>query len=130
MDAAENRRIVANGYAAFAQGDISAIIELVTDDVVWANHGPEASPISGVFHGRDGVQAFFGRVRDTLDISKFAVSTIVADGDVVVVWIDSVATIRRNGKTIEGPLVHWLTLRDGQLVAFDEFEHGTHDGWT
>jgi ketosteroid isomerase-like protein len=69
-------------------------------------------------------------VNRTLDIGKFTVNTVIADGDVVVVWIDSVATIRSTGKTIEGPLVHWLTLREGKLTTFDEFEHGTHDGWT
>ncbi|MGQ0715965.1 MAG: nuclear transport factor 2 family protein [Pseudonocardiales bacterium] len=130
MGTAENRQVVADVYAAFGQGDIGAVIELTTDDVVWTNHGPAASPLSGVFHGKDGVQTFFGLVNDTLDISKFDLRTIVADGDAVVVWIDSVATVRSNGKTIEGPLAHWMTLRDGKLATFDEFEHDTHDGWT
>jgi ketosteroid isomerase-like protein len=68
-------------------------------------------------------------VADTLDISKFDVRTIVAEGDVVVVWVDYLATIRSNGKTIDGPLVHWMTLHNGKLATFDEFEHETHDGW-
>ncbi len=130
MGAAENRQIVAAVYAALGQGDIGAVIDSLTDDVVWINHAPAAVPNSGVFHGKDGVQTFFGLVNDTLDISKYDVRTIVADGDVAVAWIDSVATVRSNGKTIEGPLVHWMTLRDGKLATFDEFEHGMHDGRT
>jgi uncharacterized protein len=130
MGAEENRKIVADTYEAFGHGDIGAVIGSLADDVVWVNHAPAAAPTSGVFHGKDGVQTFFELVNDTLDISKFDVRTIVADGDVVVVWIDSVATVRNNGKTIEGPLVHWMTLREGKLVTFDEFEHDTHDGWT
>lgn len=130
MGAAENRQIVADGYAAFKQGDIGAVTDLLTDDVVWVNHAPAAAPTSGVFHGKDEVRTFFRLLNDTLDISKFDVRTIVADGDAVVVWIDTVATVRSNGKTIEWPRVHWMTLRDGKLVTFDEFEHDTHDGWT
>ena len=129
MSAAENRQIVADAYAAFGQGNIGAVIDSVTDDVVWTNHAPAAAPTSGVFHGKDGVQTFFELVNDTLDISKFDVRTIVADGDAAVVWIDSIVTVKSNGKTIEGPLVHWMTLRDGKLATFDEFEHDTHDGW-
>jgi ketosteroid isomerase-like protein len=72
----------------------------------------------------------FTVVADTLDINKFDVRTIVAEGDVVVVWVDYLATIRSNGKTIDGPLVHWMTLHNGKLATFDEFEHETHDGWT
>lgn len=130
MGAAENRQVVADAYAAFGQGDIGAVIDSLTDDVVWTNHAPAAAPTSGVFHGKDGVQTFFKLVNGTLDISKFDVRTIVADGDVAVAWIDSVATVRSNGKTIEGPLVHWMTLRDGKLATFDEFENDRHDGWT
>jgi ketosteroid isomerase-like protein len=70
MSAAENRQIVADAYAAFGQGDIGAVIDSLTDDVVWTNHAPAAAPISGVFHGKDGVQTFFERVNDALDISK------------------------------------------------------------
>jgi ketosteroid isomerase-like protein len=78
----ENRQIVADLYAAFGQGDIGAVIDSLTDDVVWINHAPAAAPISGVFHGKDGVQTFFELVNEALDISRFDVRTIVADGDV------------------------------------------------
>jgi hypothetical protein len=99
-----DRQIVADAYAAFGQGDIGAVIDLLTDDVVWINHVPAGAPTSRVFHGKDGVQTSFELVNDTLDISKFDVRMIVSDGDVAVAWIDAVATIRSNGKTIEGPL--------------------------
>jgi ketosteroid isomerase-like protein len=41
MSAAENRQIVADAYAAFGQGDIGAVIDSLTDDVVWTNHAPQ-----------------------------------------------------------------------------------------
>jgi uncharacterized protein len=129
MGAEENRHIVVDVYAAFGRGDIEAVIDSLAEDVVWTNHSVPAAPTSGVFHGKDGVRDFFTVVADTLDISKFDVRTIVAEGDVVVVWVDYLATIRSNGKTIDGPLVHWMTLHNGKLATFDEFEHETHDGW-
>jgi hypothetical protein len=50
---------------------------------------------------------------------------MIAEDDVVVALLDY-----GNGRTFEGPLVHWFTLRDGKASTFDEFEHETHDGWT
>ena len=52
IGAAENRQIVADTYAAFGQGDIGAVIDSLTDDVVWINYVPAAAPTNGVFHSR------------------------------------------------------------------------------
>lgn len=130
MGAAENRQIVTDVYMAFGQGDIGGVIDSLTDDVVCTNHSVQTNPTSGVFRGKDGVQKFLGLVNEALDISKLDVRTMIAEDDVVVVLLDYAATVRSNGKTFEGPLVHWFTLRDGKLATFDEFEHETHDGWT
>lgn len=56
--------------------------------------------------------------------------TYATTAEQLVNWVDYLATIRSNGKTIDGPLVHWMTLHNGKLATFDEFEHETHDGWT
>lgn len=130
MGAAENRQIVADAYAAVERGDIGTVMGLFTDDVVWTSHDPQAAPISGVFHGKEGVRRFFELAGAALDHSRFDVRTIVADGDAVVVWVDSVATVRSNSKTIDGPVVHWMTLHDGKIATWDKFEHHSHEGWT
>jgi ketosteroid isomerase-like protein len=54
-----NARLIRQGYAAFARGDLEAIRELMADDVVW--HEPGRSPIAGDYKGPDGVLTF---VRD------------------------------------------------------------------
>jgi ketosteroid isomerase-like protein len=55
MGAAENRQIVADAYAAFGQGHSGAVINSLTDDVVWTKH-PAAAPTSGEFHSKDGAR--------------------------------------------------------------------------
>jgi uncharacterized protein len=49
--------IISELYAAFARGDIPAIVGMVAEDVDW--RVPENLPHGGDFHGRDGVMRFF-----------------------------------------------------------------------
>jgi ketosteroid isomerase-like protein len=126
----ENRQLIADAYSAFFQGDAGPLLDMMSEDVVFNNHAPAAAPTSGVFLGKDGVQKFFALVAETFDIGRFDVKKIVGDDDVVAIWIDWLGTIKRTGKSYEGPVVQWFTFRDGKVAAFDEWEHDTHDAWS
>jgi ketosteroid isomerase-like protein len=52
-----------DGYDAFAKGDLPALRELLTEDIVW--HVPGRSALAGDYEGIDAVLAFFGRVMET-----------------------------------------------------------------
>jgi uncharacterized protein len=47
-------------FAAFAQGDMATMTELIAEDTVW--HIPGRGPLSGDHRGRDTVFALFSRL--------------------------------------------------------------------
>src|SRR5690349_6588076 len=54
--------VVRRAYDAFATGDIDAVMGLVADTITF--HIPGASPISGVWAGRERVLEFFARAAE------------------------------------------------------------------
>src|ERR1700739_2780168 len=51
---------IRDGYAAFINGDLAVLNDLLTEDVVW-HHGGR-SRLSGDYHGRDAVFGLFGKL--------------------------------------------------------------------
>jgi uncharacterized protein len=52
-----------DGYDAFAKGDLAALRELMTEDIVW--HVPGHSALAGDYSGIEAVLAFFGRIMES-----------------------------------------------------------------
>ena len=115
----QNARLIRDGYAAFAQGDIATVLELFDEDIDW--HVPGRSPLSGDYHGHEGVLGFFTK---SMELSsgtlKVDVDDVVADGDRVVVF--STVSAQRNGRSLSTPEVHCWRLADGKAVEFREFQ--------
>lgn len=129
MGAEDNRRTVQLAFEGFQQGDLSAVLDALADDVVWSDRTPPANPISGVYHGKEGVQQFFGKLLTLADFSRFEVKELLAGGDTVVALIDSTLTVKETGKTADLPLVHVLTFRDGKVAAYDLYEDDSVSPW-
>jgi ketosteroid isomerase-like protein len=115
----QNAQLIRDGYEAFAQGDIPAVLGLFDEDIDW--HVPGRSPLSGDYHGRDGVMGFFTKSMELSNGTlKVEVDEVVADGDRVVVF--STVSARRNGRSLSAPEVHCWRLSDGKAVEFREFQ--------
>ena len=131
MGAAENRATVEAAYEAFGRGDIEAVINTNAPDAVWAIHSGGGSPLDGEHKGLDGIGAFFQTINDTIEISRFEMAPIAAEGDVVVATGDQEYTVKATGKTVRGPLVHIFTFgADGKCIRFEEFESNTEGAYT
>lgn len=128
MGREENRKLVQMCYEAFSRDDMATVFEALSDDVVWTNHSPPACPYSGVYYGKGGVEDFFSDL-SAIELERFDVRRILAEDDTVVVILDDRYTMKSTGKSSEGPLVHVLTLTDGKIASFDEFEHGGNAAW-
>ncbi|MFF9207533.1 MULTISPECIES: nuclear transport factor 2 family protein [unclassified Streptomyces] len=57
-----NAELIGRGYRPIAAGDIPAVLDLLDPDIAW--HVPGHSPVSGDYHGPDGVLKFFGLCMD------------------------------------------------------------------
>ena len=131
MGAAENRATVDAAYEAFGRGDVEAVINTNAPDSVFSIHSGGGSPLDGEHKGLDGIGAFFQTINDTIEISRFEMATIAADGDVVVARGEQEYTVKATGKTVRGPLVHIFTFGpDGKVVHFEEFESNTEGAYS
>lgn len=109
---------VRSGYEAFATGDMTALTELISPDVVWNVVGDYA--LAGVKRGRDEVFAYFGQlVQETGGTLKLEVEDICCSADRSSTIVNATAT--RNGKTATIRQVHVARYVDGTLVEFTAY---------
>jgi ketosteroid isomerase-like protein len=117
-----NLEIVKGLYEAFARGDVPAVLETLSQDIVWneaegfpyADHNPYVGPQAIV----EGVFMRLGTEWDgwTLDLQDF-----VAGDDAVVAMGRYRASYKANGKDLDAQFAHVWKLRDGKAVSFQQY---------
>ena len=112
-----NAEVVQQVYAAFGQGDILAVLRLLTDDVEWTLQGPSVIPWAGTHHGHEGVTEFFSLIGETLEFEQFEPRKYVAQGDTVVVLGHERSLVKPTGRGVEQEWAHVYTLRDGKIAT-------------
>ena len=124
MSADANIKTIAEVYQAFGRGDVTAILDAVTDDVDWAAEAASSgAPWYGVRHGKDAVAAFFSDFGSTMEVEEFTpVSLATNDTDVLTV-VRFQARSRSTGRTAEMNLHHYFKFRDGKIAYY----RGTED---
>ena len=114
-----NATLIEGAYAAFARGDIPAIINLVDDAVEWTS--PRTLPQGGTFSGKAGVGDFFQAVGGGWsDLAVKLESLAEAGADDVVTVVTAHGTLRSGGASGYGA-THVFTMRDGKIVRFREY---------
>jgi len=106
MSASENLEATKKAYAAFAAGDIEAVVSNWDDDLEWFI--PGNGTLSGTYHGKDEVLGFFAKLAEKSFTT--APSRFLADEDVVVALTQTTTA----GKTTAQADV--LTFRDGKVI--------------
>ncbi len=117
-----NRDIIEGVYAAFARGDIPAVLGAMSPDIVWheAEHNlplADGNPYIGPQAVLEGV---FMRLGEDFDGFGVVPERYIADGDCVVMCGRYSATARATGLPIDPQVVHVWTLRDGKATAFQQ----------
>lgn len=85
-------------YNAFKQGDINAVLNSLSRDCIWEVMGQPDIPYAGIYHGRDDVKEFFGKLNDSLDMSDFTVEHILENGNLVIASGHMNAMARKTNK--------------------------------
>lgn len=118
----DNLQIVEAIYKGFAAGDMEAILENMSEDMVWMHPGnPEQIPFAGKFEGKAGVQQFFETAFARIDVLEQKIFSIEASGDKVFVMGFEHMRVKDTGKDYQSNWIHMYTLDDGQVIAFEEF---------
>ena len=107
-----NESLLRECFAAFARRDLSALGELLTDDIVWVT--PGRNLLAGEFRGRASVLAYLERAlalsADTLDVVP---EDILANDE------RGVAVLRvsgeRGGRILDDRTVQLFEFRDGKV---------------
>jgi uncharacterized protein len=121
MSEQQNLEVVRQGYDAFVRGDIPGLLSLLDGQVSWVTPGPSNLPIAGTRQGQQAVGEFFQAVSSLVDILRFEPKDFIAQGERVVVLGDDTARVKATGRNIEYRWAHVFTLRNGKIVAFEEF---------
>jgi len=117
----DNIAITQEIFARFGRGDVPAILQLLSDDVVIEFYGPSVIPYANTFKGQAGASKFFETVLSSVDIHQFDAEEFIAERDKVVVTGHLRLTAKATGGTIESDFVHVITMKDGKWTRFRDF---------
>jgi ketosteroid isomerase-like protein len=115
----ENLEIVRRAWEATDRGDSEALFALYDPAIVWQSH---YGPISGSYHGHEGVRQFFREWTDPLETFHARAEEFIDAGDCVVVDVRVWARGKGSGVEAEMPQGHLCRVRDGLLIRIELFE--------
>jgi ketosteroid isomerase-like protein len=108
---------------AFRAGDIPALSQRFSDDIVW--RVPGRSVLAGEYRGQEQVFGFFGRLMQ-LTGGTFAITSIdMLANDQGGVFVDRLSA-RRNGRTLDVLLLLHVKIQDGRIVEGVDCFHQEH----
>ncbi len=106
-------------YAAFAVGDVPAVLGALAPDCVWTE--AEGFPYAGSYVGGDAVlNGVFMKLGGEWDGYAAVPKEYVASGDTVVALGEYSGTYKATGKSFRAPFVHVWKFRDGKVATFDQ----------
>ena len=116
-----NKTIVQQLYMDFLQGNIPAILDHLSDDIIWNVHGPSIIPYSGNRKGKDGALDFFGQLKATTTFQKFEAEAFIEEGDKVIALGVAHFTTLTTQKQGENRWAMAWTFKDGKVIHFENY---------
>lgn len=112
--------VVRGIYAAFAKGDIPAVLAALAPDVRWTE--AEGGPYGGVSVGPQAVlDDVFMKLGGEWDGFAAVPAEFIADGDTVVALGEYSGTYKATGKGFRAPFAHVWRFRDGKAAEFQQY---------
>ena len=106
-------------YAAFARGDIGAVLGAFAPDISWTD--AEGFPYGGTYVGPESVlQNVFARIGAEWSSYTVEPRELVAEGDTVVAIGDYAGTYRATGKSFRAPFAHVWKFAGERVAKFNQ----------
>ena len=118
-----NTERVKEMYAAFAQGEIAAIMDALADDVEWDFEAPAAIPFGGKRRGRAEAQGFFTGIGATEENQVLTMTEFIESGNHVATFGRYAATAKSTGIRYDTPAAHFWEFRDGKVVKYTNYSN-------
>jgi uncharacterized protein len=120
----ENVKTIQVVYEAFGRGDVSRILDEITDDVDWATEAQTGgAPWHRSYAGKSEVPAFFESLAATIAVTEFTPLSFTSNDTDVMCVIRFGLTVNATGKSSTANIHHWWRFRDGKIC----FYRGTED---
>ena len=119
----ENTTIIDNLYQAFAKGDVPTVLGGMDENIIWneaeGNKYADGNPYNGPQAVLAGV---FGRIMEDHEYFNLAdIKIHDMANDQVLATLRYQAKIKSNGATYDAQAAHHWTLKDGKIVAFQQY---------
>lgn len=114
--------IVKGLYAAFARGDVPAVLGLFDPKIEWKEAEgykyADGNPYVGPQAVAEGV---FQRLMTDIDQFTVIPENVIDAGDTVVVQGRYQGTMKATGTRLDAQFAHVFVLRDGKLIRFQQY---------
>lgn len=122
-DVMTNTQMVQTIFRYFGEGNVPAILELLTDDTKWTSPGPnDILPHARVYNGKKEVAEFFKLMNENKEFSKFEPREFIAEGDKVVCLGSDEAKSKKTGKPHSSEWAMVFYFRDGKIYKYREYK--------
>ena len=119
-----NEVLLRTGYAAFAAGDVPAVLAILDPNITWTSG--EHNALTGVSHGHDEVVAYFTKLFELSGGTfKLENQRIIANDTGAAVISD--ASAARDGRSYAWQIVHVWEITNGLATSLSIF---SNDGQT
>lgn len=118
-----NLALAHRAVRAFHDGDVPALLELVTEDLELFHPMTQAVwPWAGYQHGKTGFLRFLSGMGAVAEFERFEATRYLASGDEVVVFLAERLRIRATGRVVDHEYIHRATIRDGRIARLAIYE--------
>jgi len=119
----DNVSIIDNAYKAFGAGDIPSVLAALDDNVVWneaeGNAYADGNPYIGPDAVLDGVFARIGADHEFFKLTDIVLHDMSNNQVFATLRYD--AKLNKNGATYNTQAGHLWTLKDGKVIAFQQY---------
>lgn len=112
--------IIEEHYAASARKDLDGMVAPFSPDIEWTEMA--GFPYAGTYHGVEAVRdRVFMRLGSEWTDYHAVPEQVVASGEHVIAFGTYSGVYNATGKAMRARFVHHWTVRDGQVVHFEQF---------
>lgn len=120
-----NAELLRSGYAAFAEGDVGAVLALFSEDIAW--HIPGRNLLSGDYTGHDEVLGFFQALGERSNGTfRLDVHDVLDNGEDKVLALVT-ENAERGGARLQFEAVHVWRMQDGKATSMQAFLADDHE---
>ncbi|MGE3064168.1 MAG: nuclear transport factor 2 family protein [Hyphomicrobiaceae bacterium] len=119
---ARDHLILLAGYAAWAAGDLDAMLTTFSEDVLFIVHLPrDVVPFAGEHRGKATLRAILRQILETFEIVYYSAAQIAPESDRRHSQVDFLYRHRATGLEYEGSTRHIWRVERHQIVYFEEY---------